>query len=66
MSRTERLKQWIEGLDEQTKSSILLDTVNYLIDTQDVSFYESSDFPRWDGNGERLDGVEDLYDEDED
>ena len=60
MTRRERLKVWASSLDESKIREILVECVDELIDAEVVSFYERTEHPYWDGNGERLDGVEEL------
>jgi hypothetical protein len=58
MNRTKRLKEWIKTLSEEQKDKILLDLVGYAIDSEYVNFYETTEAPYYDGDGERLDGIE--------
>ena len=58
MSRTERLKSWINTLSEDQKDKILLELVDYAIDSEYVNFYETTKAPYYDGDGERLDGLD--------
>ncbi len=59
MNRTERLKKWIETLSTEQMKKILLETVDYCIDSEYVGFYDSTTAPYWDNTGERLDGIKD-------
>jgi hypothetical protein len=63
MTRLERLKIWVDTLDPQKAKEILADCVDTLVDFEYVNFWETSKYPTWDGNGDRLDGLE-LEDED--
>lgn len=55
MTRLERLQNWNNALDEEQKNRILLEMVNYAIDSEYVNFYDDSDAPYFDATGERLD-----------
>lgn len=59
MTRYERLEGWIETLTISQIKDLLLETLDYCIDSEYVNFWDSSEAPTWDGNGERLDGKED-------
>lgn len=58
MNRAERLKIWIDTLSEEQLHTVLLETLEELIDAEIVSFYKDTKVPYWDGNGEHLDGSE--------
>ena len=58
MKRLERLKMWVDTLTPEQTKALLVECVDNLIDFEYVNFYETSKSPYWDGNGERLDGLE--------
>lgn len=58
MKRLERLKLWVDTLTPEQTKALLVECVDNLIDFEYVNFYETSKAPYWDGNGERLDGLE--------
>jgi len=62
MNRRERLKMFIKTLSDEQKDEIMLELLDYSIDAEEVSFYESSKTPRWAHSGDRLDGLEDSED----
>lgn len=55
MSRIERLQNWINTLDNEQKNRILLEIVDYAIDSEYVNFWEDSEAPYFDATGDRLD-----------
>ena len=59
MKRTERLKNWVDTLEPEMIKKLLVDCIDELIDAETINFYADSRAPYWDGNGERLDGIED-------
>ena len=58
MKRLERLKLWVDTLTPEQTKTLLVECVDNLIDFEYVNFRETSKAPYWDGNGERLDGLE--------
>lgn len=58
MKRTERLKEWVDTLTQDQLKKIVLETVDYCIDSEEVSFYDSTKIPYWSNSGENLDGTE--------
>jgi hypothetical protein len=58
MSTTERLKKWVDTLSEEQLKSIVVSTVDFCIDSEEVSFYETSKVPYWSNSGKSLDGSE--------
>ena len=58
MNREESLIKWIETLNENQKNKIILNLIEYAIDSEYVSFWEHSKKPRYDCNGEFVDGTE--------
>ena len=63
MKRLERLKLWADTLTPEQTKAILVECVDNLIDFEYVNFWETSKAPYWDGNGERLDGLEWEYED---
>ena len=63
MTRQERLKVWIETLNEEQKDKIILELTDFAIDAEYVGFYETTKSPYYDNTGDRLDGL-DLEDGD--
>lgn len=59
MNVTERLKNWIETLDEVQLKNIVLALTEFAIDSEEVSFYETTLKPYYSNSGENLDGTED-------
>lgn len=59
MNRLERLEKWVYTLSPTQLKELLVETVDYCIDSEYVNFWDISESPTWDGNGERLDGKED-------
>lgn len=59
MSRIERLKVWVNTLNEEQLKNIIVNTVDYCIDAEEVSFYDTTKVPYWSDSGERLDGSSD-------
>ena len=55
MNRQERLQKWINTLDNEQKNRILLEIVDYAIDSEYVNFWEDSEAPYFDATGDRLD-----------
>lgn len=55
MNRTERLQDWIDTLDSVQKSRIILEILDYAIDSEYVNFYDDSKAPYFDATGDRLD-----------
>jgi hypothetical protein len=63
MSRTERLQNWINTLNEQQKNVIILELVDYAIDSEYVNFPNASRVPYFDSDGETLDGTEQEWED---
>lgn len=63
MSRTERLQEWIKTLNEDQKNSIILELTDYAIDSEYVCFWDNTNVPYFDCNGENIDGTERANDE---
>jgi len=57
MTRLERLQNWINKLDNEQKNRILLELVDFAIDTGYVNFWEDSEAPYFDATGDRLDEI---------
>jgi len=57
-TRTERLATWISTLSESKKDSILLELINYAIDSEEVAFYKDTQVPYWSNSVEQIDGSE--------
>lgn len=55
MSKRERLNNWIETLSIVQRSRILLELLDYAIDSEYVNFYDDSEAPYFDATGDRLD-----------
>ena len=55
MTKRERLESWINTLDNDQKNKILLEMVDYAIDSEYVCFYNDNEVPVFDSTGERLD-----------
>lgn len=51
-----QLKHWIETLSIDELKKVCYDTVSFLIETEDVNFYDDNTSPYWDSCGDRLDG----------
>lgn len=64
MTRRERLKEWVDTLTHDQLKKIVLETVDYCIDSEEVSFYNSTKVPYWSNSGENLDGTESDTDDD--
>ena len=58
MTRTERLRNWINTLSSSKKDELLLLCVDELIDSELFNFYEGYSVPVWDATGEPIDGSE--------
>ena len=58
MTRTERLRNWIDTLSGSKKDELLLLCVDELIDSELFNFYEGYSVPVWDATGEPIDGSE--------
>lgn len=63
MSRTERLKVWVETLNEEQLKNIVLELTDFAIDAEYVNFYEGSKVPFYDGDGETLGGTEQIWED---
>lgn len=59
MTRKERLKKWIKTLNKKQIEKVILDLVEYGIDSEEVSFWESSERPYYSNSGDNLDGTKD-------
>lgn len=59
MTRRERLKKWIKTLNKKQIEKVIIDLVEYGIDSEEVSFWESSEKPYYSNSGDYLDGSED-------
>ena len=57
-SRRTRLSKQITTLSDDEKDNIILELVDYAIDAEYVCFWDDTIAPYYDGDGERLDGVE--------
>lgn len=55
MSRRERLQNWMDTLSIIQKNRIILELLDYAIDSEYVNFYDDSEAPYFDSDGERLD-----------
>ena len=55
MDRRERLKNFINTLDNNQKERVLLEMIDYAIDSEYVCFYNDDESPVFDSTGERLD-----------
>jgi len=55
---TKELKEWIETLNESQLKEIVLETVTFCIDAEEVSFDNEEKYPYWSNTGERLDGLD--------
>lgn len=55
-NRDERLKIWISTLSKEQLEKIALECVDWLIDSEDVNFYDTTKVPYWDCTGDSLDG----------
>ena len=58
MTRTERLRNWIDTLSNSKKDELLLLCVDELIDSELFNFSERHSVPIWDATGENIDGTE--------
>lgn len=58
MTRQDRLKEWAETLPIEKLKEIVVELTDYLIDIEEVNFYENDKIPYWDSCGDRLDGSE--------
>lgn len=56
MTRRERLKNWIDGLDPEKIKEIAIECIDELIDTETIKFYDNTKVPYWDATGEAIDG----------
>lgn len=65
-SDIERLKVWVDSLDKEQLRKIVLETVEFCVDSEEVSFYSSTTSPYWSNSGERLDGLQNDIDYDDD
>ena len=63
MSRTERLKVWVETLNEEQLKNIVLELTDYSIDSEYVNFFEEAKVPSYDGDGETLDGTKQIWED---
>jgi hypothetical protein len=63
MTRTERLQEWVETLNEEQLKKIVLELVDEAISSEYVNFYEESKVPYYDATGETLDGTEQVWDD---
>lgn len=59
MTRKERLKKWIKTLNKKQIEKVILDLVEYGIDSEEVRFWESSERPYYSNSGDNLDGTKD-------
>lgn len=57
MNRAERLQNWIETLSIPQRSTILLEMIDYAIDSEYVRFWEDSESPYFDATGNRLEDL---------
>ena len=55
MNKRERLENWINMLENSQKNRILLEMIDYAIDSEYVCFYDDDEAPVFDSTGERLD-----------
>lgn len=60
-----RLRDWIEKLDKEKIIDIAIECIQELILTESVNFYENTKVPYWDVTGDRLDGSEPIYEEED-
>lgn len=58
-TRWQRLEDWVETLSPEQMKHIIMYSVDYCIDAEEVSFYDSSKRPYWSNSGDSLDGVVD-------
>ena len=58
MTRRERLKVWIESLNNEQKNTLLLGLIDFSIDAEHVGFCDETKVPYYENTGDRLDGVE--------
>ena len=63
MNRTERLKVWVETLNEEQLKSIVLELTDFAIDSEYVNFYEDSKVPYYVYDGDTLDGTEQMWED---
>jgi len=54
----ERLKEWIKTLDNDTRDKILLELLDFAIDSEYVRFYDDTKTPYFDGDGQCIDGTD--------
>ena len=56
-TQLERLRVWIETLSEEQKDKVLLELVDYAVDSEYLIFYDSDKAPRYDSTGEPFNGI---------
>lgn len=63
-TRIERLYAWADTLDTEKLKKILVELVDYAIDSEEVSFWDDTTIPYYSNTGDNLDGsvsVEDGF-----
>ena len=64
MTRRERLKVWIESLNNEQKDTLLLGLIDFSIDAEHVVFNDTAEAPHYPGTGHILGVIEDDGNED--
>jgi len=56
--KEERLKEWVNDLSIEQLKRVCLETVDRLIDTEELRMWDDTKVPYWDSCGENVDGTE--------
>ena len=59
--KREKLKEWFESLDQSIQIKVALECIEELILTETINYYEDTDIPYWDANGNNIDGSNKSY-----
>ena len=55
-SKEERLNDWLDTLSREKLIKVAKDCVEELVLAETVRFWDDTEIPYWDANGENLDG----------
>ena len=56
--KEETLKFWVKNLTEQQKEKVILNLIDYAMDSMDVRLSSKAKKPFWNSSGETLDGTQ--------
>lgn len=64
MTRTERIEAWAKDLTAEQMRRVLVELVDFAVDAEMVSFWDSALVPYWSNTGDPLVDGQQTYEED--